>query len=488
MSKRSAMHLCTSTIEWKDKASNMLCSIGNRHNMPHDQVYTVLLYDMNTPYARSKKGLKAAASLASKMASDNKSRCVVVCLLTDIAVKGAKVGVQDDDDNLIKEFSAEGINVDVRFAVWSERQTASEEDTIDSVLPGCHFGRLGVKADANMGKTNKFLSKSKLGKKRRPDVVAMLPPFKDLLHCESLSVHADVMSRDRKTTSVEQLAAQKGVNFQHILLKSCIDGLGLGCEDAVCFIDLTPHLGCGAVAAYSLQQELVVSNCYYISMYNDAKEHAYANARVQGMLAQKWLQEELKDAHHKPQRSPPPLPKDRIEQVPGGRAAMGDLESLQLQVCRVIDGKLEVLDQHTTCFQSGPHAYLKEVDAILKKHNEKYLNILQGIGGSPTAAKSHSDSKATEDGSEEDQKLLEFDSEAAAAATCGGIVRKCCSPLQHISILKGKDGGAFFLMSSKDTTLCENWQVGGVGGGSFEVSTGKEDFAIPYTFDQGVAA
>ena len=108
MSKRSAMHLCTNTIEWKDKASNMLHSIGNRHNMPHDQVYTVLLYDMNTPYARSKKGLKAAASLASKMASDNKSRCVVVCLLTDIAVKGAKVGVQDDDDNLIKEFSADG--------------------------------------------------------------------------------------------------------------------------------------------------------------------------------------------------------------------------------------------------------------------------------------------------------------------------------------------------------------------------------------------
>ena len=79
--------------------------------------------------------------------ADCANRTAAVLFLSDVANKGAKYGVQDDDYNVINEFLAEGINVDLRFSMWSERRHA-EGDTmnltvLDGALPGCHFGRLG---------------------------------------------------------------------------------------------------------------------------------------------------------------------------------------------------------------------------------------------------------------------------------------------------------------------------------------------------------
>jgi len=132
------------------------------------------LFDLNAPFARSKQRIKLVANAVSNMNSENKQNSVALVHLSDVPVRGAVKGVQDDDDVLCNEMNSQAQDVDTRFAVWSER-----EGNVYNALPSCHFGRLVV--DKATKSDNVFLNKSKLGTKRRPDRVAKLPPFSALL-------------------------------------------------------------------------------------------------------------------------------------------------------------------------------------------------------------------------------------------------------------------------------------------------------------------
>ncbi len=56
-------------------------------------------------------------------------------------------------------------------------------------MPAFHFGRIAVCSKTKT--SNEFLTKARLGVKRRPEKVAKLPAFRDMVNAESLSADAD---------------------------------------------------------------------------------------------------------------------------------------------------------------------------------------------------------------------------------------------------------------------------------------------------------
>jgi hypothetical protein len=264
-------------------------TVEKLHNLGRDKVYVVVLYDLNSPHGRAKTRVKQVAALASTAMAQSPKRSVSIVLLSDVASKAAK-GVQDDDNTLVDECTGESINVDMRFSMWSERRvtedSASDLCILDGALPGCHFGRLGfLNKTPTAAKEHDILSKSKLALRRRPDKVVSLPPYKAMLHSESLNADSDLLSRDRKTSSVEQLAAQKGVEFTQTLMETLVDGLALGRGDALVWIDFSPGLGCNALAVRALQVNMTQTNMYYVGCNTDLKDAAYATGRITQALA-----------------------------------------------------------------------------------------------------------------------------------------------------------------------------------------------------------
>ena len=166
-------------------------------------IFVVILYDLNTSYARTKARVKSIANAVSTLHQDHKTRSCALVSLTDVPVKGALRGVQDDDDVLMQEFGGLAEDCDTRFAVWSDRD---QDRSRTEALPSCHFGRICVEATSKP--ENAFL-KGKLGLKRRPNNIVKCPSFGELVHTESLNPDVDVYTRERATASVEKLAAQK---------------------------------------------------------------------------------------------------------------------------------------------------------------------------------------------------------------------------------------------------------------------------------------
>ena len=303
------------------------------------------IFDLNAPFARSKQRIKLVANAVSNMNSDNKQTSIALVHLSDVPVKGAVKGVQDDDDVLCNEMNSQAQDVDTRFAVWSER-----EGNVFNALPSCHFGRLI--ADKGTKNDNVFLTKSKLGTKRRPDRVAQLPPFSALLQAESLSADADVLNRERPTTSVERCAAQKGTDFFVAIVQSLLDGVGLTANDPILIMDFCPGLGCNALGARRLQTETPHWNIHYFSVETDMKDSEFARARVRGELGKEWLEGSLEHPTLKPERVCPTLPHSIISSIPGAESAMGDLASVVWKVCRIESGKLKINEQHATGFRA----------------------------------------------------------------------------------------------------------------------------------------
>lgn len=193
---------------------------------------------------------------------------------------------------------------DTRFALWTERDGSANHKIAS--LPSCHFGRLTVNAATKT--ENEFLLKSKLGLKRRPEKVIKLPKFHDMIELESLAADADVLTRERQTTSIEKLAAQKGPDFGVQVLKSLLDGVGLTTSTPVFLVEFTPYLGDNAMAVRQIQHEHPNWNLSYMSFETDKKQFECANARVSQLLAKEWLEKKWEHPTLAPMRECPALP------------------------------------------------------------------------------------------------------------------------------------------------------------------------------------
>lgn len=335
---------------------------------------------------------------------------------------------------------------------------------------------------------NEFINKGKLGIRRRPDNIAKLPPFQNMLQVESLSADADVLTRERQTTSLEKLAAQKGTDFSEVVLTSLLEGMPLSPTTPVVIVDYTPTFGDNALAVRRLQTTNPNLNLYYTSIELDKKTYEYAHARVSTVLAEEWVQGKWTHPTLKPETTCPPLPDKIVKSIPGAAAAQGDAASVEWKVCALTGGKLNILDMHCAGMATGPAGIRDRFLKLEAEHASKYQDMLAACVGGGTAEKEEPEKVAPQEGHQEGEEdgaeLIEFDSEAKASESSGGFAAKTTAAVQGVNILMGKDG-KIYLSAAQDLTLNPNTQVGGIGGGAFQPATDEVDGRVPYHFPAG---
>ena len=227
------------------------------------------------------------------------------------------------------------------------------------------------------------------------------------------------------------------------------------------------------------------------SGFLDAKELAFAKARLERVLQQEWLNETLIHPTIKPQRSVPPLKPEVLAKIPGAAAAMGDASNLNWQVCNLVGGKLEVQQQHVSSIRQGGRQYQNELDELLAMHTSKYENLLTrvpAIAGQPNNPEGTGGGlpfppEIPLDDPVNAPELKVFDNEGAFESAATGILHKVSSAISGISILVGKDL-SIALCSSKDEVIQQNTLLGGVGGTNVKprdesVNEGVVDFCFP---------
>lgn len=81
--KKMRMHHIQAWGLWKSAAFDFLKYLSEKHAVRRSDIYTIVLYDLNCPYARTKIRVKNVAQATSVMHSDHKSKSVAVIHLTD---------------------------------------------------------------------------------------------------------------------------------------------------------------------------------------------------------------------------------------------------------------------------------------------------------------------------------------------------------------------------------------------------------------------
>ena len=147
MTKFLSMHYGVAT-SWRNILVDEFQALEQRHNIRRKDIHLIMLYDMNVPLSGTKSRIKTVASLASWAATEVPMRSADICITPDIANKGAKFGVQDDESLFLSEWNGVGMNVDTRFSMWTEREGGTEDETAtntDGALPSATFGRIAFR-------------------------------------------------------------------------------------------------------------------------------------------------------------------------------------------------------------------------------------------------------------------------------------------------------------------------------------------------------
>jgi hypothetical protein len=196
-----------------------------------------------------------------------------------------------------------------------------------------------------------------------------------------------------------------------------------------------------------------------------------------------------------PQKVLPPLPENRISQIPGALAAMGNTSKLTWQVCNLIDGNLRIADQIVSNLEAAGAQFQQDLSALVKLHKDKYEKMLttvpalagSGSSGDPPIPPAAALPRVPDDPETVATTMQEFESEAAFAEAKGGLLHSVASPISGVSILVGKDNSKA-LISSKDITIPKHSQLGGIGGASLKLENGESDGIVLFDFPDGARA
>ena len=162
-----------------------------------------------------------------------------------------------------------------------------------------------------------------------------------------------------------------------MLYEPLLDGLDLTSSNAVLVMDFSPHLGCNTVAMREIESSMPDLNLYYMSCHLDQKDHTYASARVDGLLARDWFEGRLNHPEIRSERTMPTLPEQRVSKIPGASAAMGNLASVDWKARALINGQLNILEEYLSSFATAPPRYLQQVEKMKKDHDIIFKNMLK---------------------------------------------------------------------------------------------------------------
>ena len=354
---------------------------------------------------------------------------------------------------------------------------------------------------------NEFYSKSALAQRRRVMGEQVLPKPEelevvtgvrpdDLEDCRSQTVHMDPVFK----------AAQKGPKTAEAQLQALLEGVPIGPNDLLWFIDLYPHAGCRTMAVHNFSKQHRAEITYAAVAVGGAfKNIEFPKKRLQLELAADWLngaQEFYKvdvsgsRVAVRPNINVQKPTEEQLQRIPGGKEAWAGLTGVSWQALIRAGGSLIIDPKWTTEFQSAPMAVSEAFQELLATHKRDYQDALTdlvnpgaslplGDLGDSNEIKEDPRGPAanTEHGGLAPPCLVDFPSREALTQTVA-IVHTCKSMLPTVEVLRD-DRHTTYLLSSANIKIPPNTTLAGCGGGGWSPDDPGFDKALTWSLPDG---
>ena len=185
-------------------------------------------------------------------------------------------------------------------------------------------------------------------------------------------------------------------------------------------------------------------------------------------MVDKWLSGKLEFGGQKINLVPPELTQEEVSSVPGGPAALNNLDSVQFEVLERNGGKMVIKADETKFWSAQGGVITEEFEALRSKH-------LEMVGSGHEAGEADSlvavDSETR--GSEENTQTNEEKESLAQLEESPGVEVKVQSEVAQVELILAKDGSVW-LLANANKTLNKFTQLGGFGTGQYVPAEGEE--------------
>lgn len=221
---------------------------------------------------------------------------------------------------------------------------------------------------------------------------------------------------------------------------------------------------------------LEAEKIFYQSIWFLNKDQ-FGAARLTREVVDMWLAGKLEFGGRKIDLEPPQLTAEEVASVPGGTAAMNNLDTVQFEVLeRVAQQMMIKHDEHKFWMAQGG-VISEEYQTLRSKHLELLGSMSAGTGSQVVSA--DAESQEAEEVAPAGEATEEKDSLAKLEEACG-VELKVPSEVPGVELLLGKDNSVW-LLSSADKKIHKHTQVGGFGTGQYVPAEGEEglEFKLP---------
>jgi hypothetical protein len=231
-----------------------VASEASENNCSIDGVTLVGWCDFNVPLAKGKDNCKTLCNGVCCINDSDAMKSCCIISLPDIPKASSMRGLWDEETQISSALFANKQHHDTRWVeLYSRPKNSASKAT------GRKFGMGRIAVNYDHMSTNPWLEASELAVNGRPcssddglspPPVAQLPKGQNLLVPVSDSPDGDIMTADRYRPSPEQVAAQKGVKRNEIIIQSLFTNMEIA--GPVLLVNLTGYVEDVGVAAFAL--------------------------------------------------------------------------------------------------------------------------------------------------------------------------------------------------------------------------------------------
>ncbi len=115
-----AAHVFSSLSLWQLPYNERLSMVSKVENTQAKALWTLIIVDLNTPYAKSKERIQQYANVAATILSQQDTHAIMAILMNYCPRSESGKGLQDDADFLPEKFNALGLDVGRQFVMISD--------------------------------------------------------------------------------------------------------------------------------------------------------------------------------------------------------------------------------------------------------------------------------------------------------------------------------------------------------------------------------
>ena len=471
-------------------------SIATSFNKKVGDLHILCLADLNVPFVAGKLPQLAQCVKEIHAFSPTASMCVLT--FADNPPAHCARGLSDHEREVDDELWAVNQFTDTRWTIPHEGSDARSTKKSNCRRFVC--GRCVMQHD--QAKDNVW-SASELVVSGRPmrQTTVRLPKQSQLALPESLNANRDLRLAERPRPGVEQVAAQKSLEYNQTLLTTALEGLEVANDAVLLVVNITGYVEDQGLAflKWRVDGETIggfnPKRARYLNFNLNQQNFEYNCGVVQCELMHYWKEGKISTPGNEHHAKPEPLTKEELAEIPGAAEALGDIKALNFEVLTVCGSNIEIASDHKRSWTSVDDDFAADFQRMEAQHEEKYKNMLSRAMSSSNSNKAESGAGADPEeeasggqhGARRERVVMNSveDLNKTYVVEYDGL-----SDIPGVNIHIVSDGNYMkvFLTNTKDTevTIGRKAHLGGFGTGQHldcKTELDSTKMVVPYKFD-----